>query len=139
MWSRGKARGKHTESRRPTAQAIGGALLFRPHLPPPPGPALCFCFIVLKFSVLAVGSCRCGDTYSLLVSPRVDSKDRHRLVRMRLARGLGALYARAGRGLANFVRELNTLKAVWRLSPSHRGGVQLQKIFDETSGGAVVR
>lgn len=61
------------------------------------------------------------------MSPRVDSKDRRRLARMRLARGLGALYARAGRGLANFVLELNTLKAVWRLSPWHRGGVQLQK------------
>lgn len=84
--------------------------------------------------MLAVGSCRWGDTYSFLVSPRIDSKDRRRLARTRLALGLGALYARVGRGPANFVRWLNTLKAIWRSSPQHRGGVQLQKSLVRLQG-----
>lgn len=91
------------KSERPTAQAGGGALLILPHLPPPPVEALCFCFIVLKWSTLVVLSCRCGDTYSFLVSAREDSKEKRPLARTHLAQGLVPLQASVRRGLGNFV------------------------------------
>lgn len=55
MWSRGKARGKHTANLGdPTAQASGGALLFCLHLPPPSVQAL---FLFYCFEIFSVG-CR---------------------------------------------------------------------------------
>lgn len=81
----------HCKPTRPTAQASGGALLFHPHLPLPPSGSTMFFFYC--FEILNVGciSRRCGDTYSFLVSARVDGKGSRLLPRTNLAQGLGPL------------------------------------------------
>lgn len=61
----------HCKPVKPIAQASGGALLFRPHFSPPPVEALCFLFYCFEILNVECRSCRCGDTYSFLVSARV--------------------------------------------------------------------